>query len=184
MMNELQVAIAKNFAALRKQRGLSLDKVSELTGVSKAMLAQIEKAKSNPSVSTLWKIATGLNVSFSTFTKDALNPQIEKVQINQSTPVIDHDGQYLVHPIFPYHPEKKFEIFSVTLKPGHSQHSNQHIGEEYILVQKGRLVLELQGEQHVMTENEAIRFQSNINHVYRNSTDEPVCFYNLIYYHE
>ena len=68
-MIEIQKVIAKNFATLRKQRGLSLEKVSELTRVSKAMLSQIEKAKSNPSVSTLWKIANGLNVSFSTFMK-------------------------------------------------------------------------------------------------------------------
>lgn len=183
-MIEIQKVIAKNFAALRKQRGLSLDKVSELTGVSKAMLAQIEKAKSNPSVSTLWKIANGLNVSFSTFMKETDNPQIEKVQIDQSMPIIDHNGQYLVYPVFPYHPEKKFEVFTVTLKPGHSHYSNQHIGEEFILIQKGRLNLELHGEKHVLAESEAIRFQSNTDHVYRNTTEEPVCFYTIIYYRD
>ncbi len=183
-MDEIQMVIAKNFATLRKQRGLSLDKVSELTGVSKAMLAQIEKAKSNPSVSTLWKIANGLNVSFSSFMKETDNPQIEKVKIDQLIPIIDQNGQYLVYPIFPYHPEKKFEIFTVTLKPGHSHYSNQHMGEEFILVQKGQLSLEIQGAYHVLTENEAIRFQSNTDHFYRNTTDKPVCFYTIIYYQD
>lgn len=39
----MQYIIGSNLAQIRKTRGLSLDKVAELTGVSKGMLAQIEK---------------------------------------------------------------------------------------------------------------------------------------------
>lgn len=70
------------------------------------MLAQIEKGKSSPTVTTLWKIANGLQVSFSVFMKEAVKPQIEKININQLPPVIDNNGNYLVYSIFPYHPEK------------------------------------------------------------------------------
>ncbi len=63
-MDAIQDIIAKNLVKLRKHRNLTLDQVSELTGVSKAMLAQIEKGKSSPTVTTLWKIANGLQVSF------------------------------------------------------------------------------------------------------------------------
>ena len=47
---------------LRQQRGWSLSRLAEATGVSKAMLGQIERNESSPTVATLWKIATGLNV--------------------------------------------------------------------------------------------------------------------------
>ncbi|MCJ7985524.1 helix-turn-helix domain-containing protein [Priestia sp. OVL9] len=69
-MDAIQDIIAKNLVKLRKNRNLTLDQVSELTGVSKAMLAQIEKGKSSPTVTTLWKIANGLQVSFSVFMKE------------------------------------------------------------------------------------------------------------------
>jgi len=52
-MEPIKEINAKNLENSREQRGLSLDKISELTGVSKAMLAQIEKGKSNPTVSTI-----------------------------------------------------------------------------------------------------------------------------------
>ena len=61
--------IAQHLAAtlkhLRQQRGWSLSRLAEETGVSKAMLGQIERNESSPTVATLWKIATGLNVPFS-----------------------------------------------------------------------------------------------------------------------
>lgn len=63
--------IAQHLAAtlkhLRQQRGWSLSRLAEETGVSKAMLGQIERNESSPTVATLWKIATGLNVPFSAF---------------------------------------------------------------------------------------------------------------------
>ena len=59
--------LAATLKTLRQQRGWSLSRLAEETGVSKAMLGQIERNESSPTVATLWKIATGLNVAFSTF---------------------------------------------------------------------------------------------------------------------
>ena len=57
--------LGSNLRKLRTERGLSLDETSKLTGVSKAMLGQVERGESSPTVSTLWKIAAGLKVTFS-----------------------------------------------------------------------------------------------------------------------
>ena len=56
--------IALNAKALREQRRLTLDAAAEATGVSRSMLAQIEKGDVNPTISVLWKIANGYKVSF------------------------------------------------------------------------------------------------------------------------
>ncbi|WP_417653748.1 helix-turn-helix domain-containing protein, partial [Escherichia coli] len=47
--------LATTLKALRQARGWSLSKLAEETGVSKAMLGQIERNESSPTVSTLWK---------------------------------------------------------------------------------------------------------------------------------
>lgn len=48
----------------RLKKGLSLDKLSNLSGVSKTYLSEIESGvKQNPSADVLLKIATALNVS-------------------------------------------------------------------------------------------------------------------------
>jgi transcriptional regulator with XRE-family HTH domain len=74
-------------------RGWSLSKLAEETGVSKAMLGQIERNESSPTVSTLWKIATGLNVPFSAF----ITPEADRQA------VFDPQQQAMVvKPLFPW----------------------------------------------------------------------------------
>ena len=49
-MENMQLILASNLRRIREERRLSLDKVSELTGVSKSMLGQIERGESNPTL--------------------------------------------------------------------------------------------------------------------------------------
>lgn len=181
-MDSIQKVISDNLVNIRKKRGLSLDKVAELTGVSKAMLAQIEKGKTNPTVSTLWKIANGLQISFSVFMKEPEKQKVEKITLDQLTPINDDNDNYLVYSIFPYHPEKKFEIYTVKLKPGYSHISEKHMGEEYVLVQNGELTLNVQDETFVLTNNDTLKFNANTEHSYINDSDELVSYYIVIYY--
>ncbi|AWB45000.1 DNA-binding protein [Paenibacillus sp. CAA11] len=182
-MEDIQAVIARNLAKLRKSRGLSLDQTAELTGVSKAMLAQIEKGKSNPTVSTLWKIANGLQVSFSLFMKEE-KPVIKTINISELDSIDDNDGKYRVYPFFPYHPEKKFEIYIVTLEPGCVHGEKTHLGEEYILIKEGQLTIQLQGEIYVLGSGDAMQFPSGIPHNYSNLTKEQASFFLLMHYPE
>ena len=55
--------VAVNLKRIRTSKGMSLDVLSEQTGVSKSMLAQIEKGTANPSLGVLGKITSGLRIS-------------------------------------------------------------------------------------------------------------------------
>ena len=65
--------IAQNVRAARERKKLTLDGAAELTGVSRSMLAQIEKGEVNPTISVVWKIANGFKVSFTSL----VEPQSE-----------------------------------------------------------------------------------------------------------
>ena len=47
-------AISQNARAARERKKLTLEKAAELTGVSRSMLAQIEKGEVNPTISVVW----------------------------------------------------------------------------------------------------------------------------------
>ena len=47
---ELNEIIAENLKRLRTERGLSLGRLAELSGVSKVMLSQVEKGESSPTI--------------------------------------------------------------------------------------------------------------------------------------
>lgn len=184
MMNKISLHIGKNISRIRKERDLSLDKVAELTGVSKAMLGQIERGESNPTVTTLWKIANGLRVSFSSLMKEeAVNVTV--VSTENVQPVIDPEGRYLVYSLFPFTPQKQFEIFFVVLEPEHTQESEPHHPgvEEYIMVSEGTLEVMIDGDVYKIEKGHAIHFQADTPHAYRNSFTHPVTYFVMILYH-
>lgn len=66
--------VAKNIRRLREESKLSMDELSKLSGVSKSMLAQIERGEENPTISTLWKLSNGMKVSFDALTVRPKSP--------------------------------------------------------------------------------------------------------------
>ncbi|HEX5035990.1 MAG TPA: helix-turn-helix transcriptional regulator [bacterium] len=73
-MSDALVSIAgKNLRRLRRQRGLSLDRLAEVSGVSRAMISHVELGQSAPTIVTLDKIAKGLGVSIMSFLNHILS---------------------------------------------------------------------------------------------------------------
>ena len=66
--------VAENLKRLREERKLSLDAVAKCSGVSKSMLGQIERGVTNPTISTLWKIAAHCTRPFAPMLFTAQNP--------------------------------------------------------------------------------------------------------------
>lgn len=177
--------IGKRLRQLRAKRGLSLDGLSQLTGVSKPMLGQIERGESNPTVSTLWKIAGGLEVPFTTFIEEE-KPRIKKVSRSRIDPLMEESELFHVYPLFSKETGKPFEIFSVILKPECSYLSEPHgYGvEEYIFVERGTMDIQIEEECHSLTEGEGIQFAAHFPHLYRNPHQEDCLITMLIYYYE
>ena len=59
---ELHATIGRNIRELRKERSLTLKQMSRRTSLSVSLLSQIERAESSASVSSLYKVATALDV--------------------------------------------------------------------------------------------------------------------------
>ena len=66
----IEYLVAANLARLRATRHLSLDALARLSGVSRAMLAQIEAGRSVPSIRSVHRIASALQVSVAAFLRD------------------------------------------------------------------------------------------------------------------
>ena len=77
-MNSPASIIGERLKEIRTNRKLSLDEAARLTEVSKPMLGQIERGQSIPTITTLWKIATGLKVPLSSFLEDRHNQGVEE----------------------------------------------------------------------------------------------------------
>ena len=74
IMDSMNTIVAKNIKRLREEKKLSMEELAKLSGVSKSMLAQIERGDGNPTLSTLWKISNGMKVPFDALTVRPKSP--------------------------------------------------------------------------------------------------------------
>ena len=73
-MDSMNMIVTKNIRRLREESKLSMDELSKLSGVSKSMLAQIERGEENPTISTLWKLSNGMKLPFDALTVRPKSP--------------------------------------------------------------------------------------------------------------
>lgn len=184
-MKELNILIGKNLRFIRKEKNLSLDEVAAAVGVSKPMLGQIERGKSSPTVSTLWKIATGLKVPFSEFMKE---PELDYQIVSPADlePILECDENMKIYTMFPYNDSDNFEILYVDLKPGciHPSSKHQNGVEEYVFVLEGVLKMKIGKESVILKKGEALKFRANVDHEYSNTDNVKCRFQNIIVYHK
>ncbi|MGO4495190.1 helix-turn-helix domain-containing protein [Paenibacillus sp. 2RAB27] len=180
---QIHKKIGKNLQNIRKARSLSLDQVAELTGVSKAMLGQIERGDSNPTISILWKIVNGLHISFTSLIEDNV-PKVTHIHLDEIEPFLEEDGKYRAFPIVPFEQKKQFEIYTVEIEVGCTHASEAHYDgvEEYILMISGELRLRIQDETYELKAGDAIHFSADQPHVYENIADEKTMYNTIICY--
>lgn len=168
---------------VRFERDLTLEETANLTGVSKAMLGQIERGESVPTISTLWKISTGLRISFSELLGSESN-NYEPESIEDIEPVYESEGKMILYDVFPFNPMTGFEYFYIKLLPGarHISTPHQNSTNEYIVVTKGTLVLTVDDQVFKLASPSAIMFKGNSEHSYSNPYDTEVIFQNIVRY--
>lgn len=184
-MTDLVQKISSTLKALRTQKGWSLDVASQNTGVSKAMLGQIERGESSPTIATLWKIASGFNVSFSSFVEDLQptdpNFMHRSGHLQQMHPA---DDKIKIMPIFAFDAQLGFEVFIIELLPGceHLSPAHQKGVIEHVIVSCGQIEVLIEDTWHDVLENEGMRFDADHPHGYRNLSDSKAIFYDMIHY--
>lgn len=180
---KLNDLIGKRLRVLREARHLSLEQAAHLTGVSKPMLGQIERGQSNPTVSTLWKIANGLGVPFTAFIEEA-HQEIKKIQKRNLLPIIESDETFKVYPIFPMLPGQPFELFSVTLEPNCHYISKPHPKgvKEYIWISSGKATLVISNISYTIEAEEGLSFTADTQHEYHNDSNKQAELLMVIHY--
>ncbi len=176
-------AISSNLKGIREQRNLTLDQLAELTGVSKSMLRQIETGKSSPTIATIWKIANGLRLSFTTLVSKR-RPDVAIMDFKGSNPLTAKSKQYRLYPLIPFDPEHGFEIYHVEIEPGTTYNGEPHEGnvEEYVFVMQGTLEITIDETKHLVKTNKFIRFTANRPHQYYSSGKKAVLATMMICY--
>lgn len=173
--------VSENLKRIRQSKGMSLDQVAEQTGVSKSMLAQIEKGTANPSLGVLGKITSGMRIEFQTLI-DPPRQDYCLVEPESLVPTKELEGQYKVWTCFPYEDSRSVEVYRIDVEPGGVYASGSH-GEktrEYISVVSGLLTLDCHNHIQQIHKGQVYKIETDQPHMYINRGTEKascICFF-------
>lgn len=178
--------IGKNIQKLRSARKLTLNVLSERSGVSKAMLSQIESDKVNPTVATVWKIARGLGVDLHDLL-DASGAVKRKFVVNRSEAikVLDTDEHGVTIKVFsPLEMAGDLEIYLLQFDPNTTLPSDAHFPntEEFLTVMKGSVVVTAGENRTELHKGDFLAYHADIAHTIANESSNNAVVHMVVRY--
>ena len=107
---KLSIVVGENLRQLRRKHGFSLDQLAQTSGVSRAMLGQIETGKSAPTINLLARIADALKVSVPSLLSSSLTGGTVVVSRDSATVLTSSDGSFICRALFPLGNPQGIEI--------------------------------------------------------------------------
>jgi transcriptional regulator with XRE-family HTH domain len=181
---DVPVIVGSNLRRLRKAQSLSLERLAELSGVSRAMLGQIETAKSVPTVSLLWRVADALGVPVATLVATESEPTFVVLSREAASVLITSDGRYATRNLAPNSRQRSTGFFEITVAPGHREPFTSALsGTRYnLVVSNGQLTVSVTNDATpvTLTQGDAIAFEAESIYAIENKSTSEVTAYLVV----
>lgn len=180
---DLGTVVARRLAELRKQRQLTLEGLARASGVSRAMLWQIEQGRSAPTLKVLGRIAASLDVPLTALLYGARH-DVEVLRASDAKCLSSADGGYVSRALFPFAGSHAVEFYEIRIAPGTEERAGAHAAGtiENLVVHAGSVEIDVDGRVHALAAGDAIHFRADQLHAYRNVGAEPALLYLVMHY--
>jgi transcriptional regulator with XRE-family HTH domain len=171
----ISVDVGGRLRELRQDRGLSMRALARESGLSANALSMIERGRTSPSVSTLYKLADAMRIPITAFFRQE-PPQQDIVfrKANERTRVPFMRGLWegLGGESF----VGRVEPFMLTLESGASSgpFGIVHTGHEFVFCLRGELEYQVENQRFVLATGDSLMFAAELKHRWRNA-GKKVC---------
>ena len=162
------MSIGEQIKKIRLLRQLTIRQLAAGTGLSPALISQIERDQANPSISSLKKIADKLEVPLTALFESTSENYSQVVRRNARKKLVPNNRitYELLSPNSSVAMELLYSIYEEGATSGEELYS--HKGEEGGIVIQGTMEVTVGSEVHVLNEGDSIYFKADIPHRYRN----------------
>lgn len=183
---DLTSVVGRNVRRLRSRRGLSLEGLSRVSGVSRAMLSQVELGRSTPTVNVLWRISRALGVPVTVLIGERPSGGHTVLRADQGKRLTNPDGSFVSRALFPYDAPRRSELYEVRLAAFCLERAAAHAAGtiENLVVGQGRLEVEVGGATQALGPGDAMVFEADVPHAYRNPGGAETVVYLVMTYAE
>lgn len=175
--------VGSNLRRLRHAQGYSLETLAKRSGVSRAMLGQIETGKSVPTITLIWKVAKALGVPATALISQSAEPRSTILPKETIRTIASNDGGFLQRAFS--HPESDhpFDFSEFELAPGHREVVPVYSwgARATLLVTAGLIEVELNnGGSTRLNTGDAILYHADSAHAFFNPLAERATGFLII----
>jgi transcriptional regulator with XRE-family HTH domain len=166
-MDEKQ--IVKTIKKFRQYKKMSLEKLAQLSGLTKGYVCKIENSDKAPPLSTLGKIANALDTDISILLADESevpeNLSLCIVRKDERKEVVSRGTLYGYHYDALAHKKIGKNMEPYIIEPAFREKAVfSHDGEEFMFVLEGRHEFVYDGKKYILEEGDSIYFDSIVPH--------------------
>ena len=164
----------------RIEKNMSMKELSDMTGLSTGFISHVERDLTEPSITSLRKIAEALEVAlFHVFVDEEREDRVVRKDQRQEVRFPESE---IIYELLSPDLNRQMETFMGTLKPGAvtSSEPMAHAGEEVIYVLEGQMYIRIGNEEYHLEEGDTIYYYGTIPHMIRNSGDSVMRFLSTI----
>ncbi len=165
----VSVVVGLRLKDLREARNISMRTLATKSGLSANALSMIERGKTSPSVSTLYKLADALGVSITAFFgMEAEKRQVVFLKSDERTRISFTRGVF--EALGGEQFDGRVEPFMLTLESGAASgpHAMTHSGHEFVFCVRGELEYQVEKEEFRLLPGDSLLFAANLKHRWRN----------------
>jgi transcriptional regulator with XRE-family HTH domain len=168
--NAASIDVGIRLRELREMRQVSMRRLAQMSGLSANALSMIERGKTSPSVSTLYKLAEALGVSITEFFRQkAAKQKAVFLKANERTRIPFARG--LMEGLGGEHFVGRTAPFLLTLESGaHSGPQKMvHTGHEFVFCIRGMLEYQVESQVYTLEPGDSLLFAAHLRHNWRNA---------------
>jgi len=165
----ISIDVGGRLRELRQGIGVSMRALARMSGLSANALSMIERGRTSPSVSTLYKLASAMGVPITAFFRE--EPTHKDIVFCKSTersrvPFMRGLWEGLGGEAF----TGRVEPFMLTLESGSSSgpFGILHSGHEFVLCMRGQISYEIENEHYLLESGDSLLFAAELRHRWRN----------------
>ncbi len=177
--------VGPRIRSLREAEGLSLRDLASRSGVSAPMLSQVERGETSPTLAIADRIAAGLELSLSQLLRLDEGGSVTVVRAADPKPAREAGG-HRAEVLTPALPGQRAELSRHTLAPhaatGGPDDPPLHEpgAREVVHVERGPLVLCIDGERHELAGGDTVTFDADLPHHFENPGATPTTFLAVV----
>ncbi|MFI7127108.1 helix-turn-helix domain-containing protein [Nonomuraea sp. NPDC050153] len=163
----------------RRARGLTVERLAALSGISRSMVSEVERGAKTPTVLVLDRLATALGTSIARLLDEPAHSAMRVLRHDEQRVLRDPSGweRRVLSPVLG---DVEFEFMRTTLGPGvdagefapHAPGSR-----EYLAVERGSLRLTINGRPYELAAGDSAYYPGDCRHAFANDGAADCVYY-------